>query len=196
VTVFHATFGAPPVGTKRFAEHFGNKMKHHESWAVFHERDIVAKCFAKANTIPGLRRLGWWRDWSHAGDEKVIRKLEQGASVASSPKSGFPLRGFLKALFTRDGVKTCFVVAGAGVFLGLSCLTTPLSVIATPVCWKVDREYYTKQKNPSATWKEDAGYDHDGDVQGLSDDSTLTMLSLDYHSLEKYIKLLREGDPF
>ncbi|KFA56326.1 hypothetical protein S40293_11255 [Stachybotrys chartarum IBT 40293] len=195
VKVFHATFGAPPVGTTRFAEFFRNKMQGHESFAVFHERDIIAKCFAWCGSIPAVRCLGWWSNWSRAGEERIIRKPGIQASHASQRENGLSWRALLRASMTTDGLKSCGILVGTLLFLGFSSLTTPLSILITPVCWLVDWKYYSKQKNPPSHWEDTESEDH-GNTQALSEDPNLKHVALEYHSLEKYIELLEGPDPF
>jgi len=170
-------------------------MQGHESWAVFHERDIIAKCFAWCGLIPVIKWLGWWSDWSRAGDEKIIRKAGCQASPASQRENGFSWRALLRAFLTPDGLKCGLIFVGTLLFLGFSSLTTPLSMLITPVCWLVDWKYYIKQKNPPSNW-EDTKSEDCGDVQGLSEDPNLNQAALEYHSLEKYIELLDDNDPF
>ncbi|CAH0044692.1 unnamed protein product [Clonostachys solani] len=186
VKVFHATFGAPPVGTNRFAKFFEEEMKGHKSYAVFHERDIVAKCFAWCGSIPVVKYLGWWSDWSRAGKEEILRKPDTQASHASQRENGLSL---------KDGAKSLGILVGTLLFLGVSSLTTPLSILITPVCWLVDWKYYSKQKNPPSRW-EDTRSEDNGNIQALGEDPNLNQVALKYHSREKYIKLLEDPDPF
>jgi Lipase (class 3) len=78
VTIFHATFGAPPVGDPAFQAYFNihfNQQHHapptgrgrHQSWSIYHQRDVVASCFAWCGTKWQLKWLNWWGDWRGVG---------------------------------------------------------------------------------------------------------------------------------
>lgn len=96
---------------------------------------------------------------------------------------------------TTDGLKSCGILVATLVFLGFSSLTTPLSILITPVCWLVDWKYYSKQKNPPSHWEDTRGEEPEN-IQALSEDSNLKHVALQYHNLEKYIELLEGPDPF
>ncbi|KFA61114.1 hypothetical protein S40285_10522 [Stachybotrys chlorohalonatus IBT 40285] len=80
VKVFHATFGAPPVGTTRFAEFFRNKMQGHGSFAVLHERDIIAKCFAWCGSLPAKNPPSHWED-TRGEEPENIQALSEDSNL-------------------------------------------------------------------------------------------------------------------
>jgi len=190
ITVFHATFGAPPVGTRSFATHFLKEMDRHESWAVFHERDLIASCFAKCGSLWGAGWLGWWSDWSRAGREAVIPYQEPPAS-ASQQKNKPSLCLTVKSLITPDSFKFGVVSVGALLFLILSSLTTPLSVIVAPVCFALDCKYYSSQKNPTKDLKGSVDSEPSAG-QSSSQNLDLENMAIEHHPLEKYIKYLED----
>ena len=202
VKVIHATFGAPPVGTAAFAAHFAQRTRFHRSYAVIHERDGIPKCFAwfgskgssQWRILRWLRWLGWWSDWNRVGKELVMRKL---IASKSSQDTGLPD----KTVSTMDKAKAGFVGAGAVAFVCIGqVLAVPLSLLAPPIAWLIDRtseqKYYGTQANPPGDWKT-AGPWADGVDEPSDEDKNLEHVGLEYHSLQKYIGLLEEDDdPF
>jgi len=178
--MFHATFGAPPVGTRKFAEYFNTKMAPHESWSIAHNQDIVPVCFAWCGSRWYLGWLnwwgGWWNDWSRVGEKRFIFKTDdQEPSLSAS----YVWEGATNMVFWSP--------IGLGTFsflYGSSLLAIPASTIAH--IW--NRCYYKDKVNPSDTWiKPQLGND---------DLLTETNVGTRYHSLEKYIELLKDENVF
>lgn len=204
VDVFHATFGAPPVGNKLFADYFKDKMTpvpthfskiKSQSWAIIHERDFVPKCFAFGGSKWWISWLGWWDDWNRAGQERVIRR-QSPRIAATTPASNKPLwRTVLGKLFTPDGLKAIVIGIGTVTFLVISSLSIVVSPVVWGICLLRDRDYYKIQKNPSKNWKVVDKKQQNTAWPG-PEDANLKNVGFTYHSLQNYIELLESADPF
>jgi hypothetical protein len=173
--MFHATFGAPPVGTRDFAEYFNKKIVPHESWSIAHSQDLVPVCFAWCGSKWYLRWLnrwgGWWMDWSTIGEKRLITKTDDQEipiSVAGRWES-----------ITDTATWGTFGL-GALTCLGLSSLA---AIPASAASYLWHQGYYKNIVNPQGNWTNPQA----GNEMLIEHD-----VGTKYHSLEKYIELLKD----
>ncbi|KAH8194183.1 hypothetical protein TruAng_011653 [Truncatella angustata] len=170
-SLFHVTFGAPPVGTAEFAKFFNVEISPHESFAVFHEQDVVSQLFAFCDSKWYSRWIGWWNDWSRVGTKRPISKV-----LENQPDIGATIK-------LSDKCKWGVVLVGTLCFLMVSKLCVPFSWI-----WYLwHQKYYCEKENPKVDWKYNKG-EHDRPIK--------KDVGLKYHSLKNYIKLLEHPDVF
>jgi hypothetical protein len=177
-TMYHVTFGSPPVGTPAFATYFSSQLGRHQSWRVSHERDLIAQCFSWCATKWYLKRLNWWTDWSCVGHEVRIRKLiHPDAAIAIDGSREIGIFGKFK-----------FFLAGFGGLLTLfvsSVLAVPVSAVTYIRWWG----YYSDKRIQQAN-EEDPGYSYKyGNLRIVRPD-----VGLEYHSLQRYIELIEDED--
>lgn len=90
-TLYHVTFGAPPVGTKAFAQYFDQTIRPYYSLSISHCRDMIPQCFSWCASKWYLRRLHWWGNWSCVGKKGIITKVHEQAPLISKEKGGVSL---------------------------------------------------------------------------------------------------------
>ena len=193
VKIFHVSFGAPPIGTQRFREyfnsHFNTPARRHQSWAFYHEQDLVANCFAWCGSRWYLGWLGWWGDWRSVG-KRVMLTTEAPPLPplpAGQPQSG-KIESYLSRVWTKFSKIIIWPILGSGVMFGM-LLMYAASLIAIPVAgvryWLPGcRREIT---NPPANW---------GTGRRPKDDPPIgVQLGLEYHSLHTYIGVM-ERDKF
>ncbi|KAK5079530.1 hypothetical protein LTR70_009188 [Exophiala xenobiotica] len=171
VSIFHATFGAPPVGTKAFADYFDQEMRGHQSFAISHCRDMIPQCFAWCGSKWYLGWLGWWGDWSGVGEKKVIYRL--GDQVEGTK---------------QVGLKDKIIFGGIGaLILGTLFLSSLFAIPASTVWYLRHRNFFKSKENPPANWST---------TQRESDPLIGNDVGLHYHSLQRYIDFLEDDDVF
>lgn len=155
-------------------------MKHHESWAVFHTDDVIANIFAWCGATSGLKRLGWWTNWSRPGTKKeLLENLPVDEDGPPKERFGVPF---------WDKVKYVGIASGTLFFLGLSALVPVLSAIISP-CFLLMSKHYRTQKVPPADWVKSCNDQQGGQLGHASD---LGSAGLEYHGMKYYIKWLEE----
>ncbi|EON68821.1 hypothetical protein W97_08079 [Coniosporium apollinis CBS 100218] len=169
-TMYHVTFGSPPVGTAAFASYFSTKMDRHQSWSISHERDMIPQCFSWCASKWYLRPLNWWGDWSCVGEKRFITKLgsrEPSVTTEENGKVGI----IEKCKWGTAGL------GALGMLYGLSIFAIPISGV-----WYFCRlPYYKSKKNPPKGPKNTYGKC----VTPLGEN-----VGLEYHSLQRYIDLM------
>jgi hypothetical protein len=173
-TMYHVTFGSPPVGTADFAKYFHSQLGRHQSWNISHKRDIIPQCFSWCASKCILRRLKWWNDWSDVGVKRFITKetsQAQAVVAKGNPEIAFFEKGKL-------------LVAGVLAFLGLGmCTLLVVPASAVRYLWRLG--YYKKQKRRQMSQEDwDYTYGQDEPPRVGSD------VGLEFHSLQRYIDLI------
>ena len=176
-TMYHVTFGSPPVGTVTFAEYFESQvyakkseLDRHHSWSISHEQDLIPQCFSWCASQPYLGRLRWWSDWSCVGKRRLItRARTQEPSVATEESDGIGIMEKFK-----------LGIAGSGalaILYGSSLLAIPTSGAWYFLNWC----YYKRKETPPKT----SEYPYDDITPSLVEN-----VGLEYHSLQRYIDLM------
>ncbi|KAK8007070.1 hypothetical protein PG989_001060 [Apiospora arundinis] len=175
--LFHATFGAPPVGTTTFKTYFDEKMSPHRSWAIYHCRDVIPQCFAFcASTwrLGWLGPLGWWSGWSRVGEQTPIN-LESNTQNQADGR---------KKMRCKDRLKWCGIVLAS---LGFLIFSNSICVIVGLVWYLRHRRYFKDKENPRTI---------SNHTRGNADRLDSEEVGLAYHSLQLYISLLDRPDVF
>ncbi|KAJ9614400.1 hypothetical protein H2200_002536 [Cladophialophora chaetospira] len=193
VKIFHATFGAPPVGDADFQRFFNShfnqqdlnppkNQSQHKSWSIYHQRDLVASIFAYCGTKTLVKRLGWWGDWRGVGHRVRLTHL-----VASPDNE----RNWLERIWdcisyygrlTLFGFLTFDLLA----FLYVSSwiLGIPAALIYYP--WYLLR-YFVLNPRPREITMPEHGW---GGGRRSRDPPPSQPVDTEYHSLHRYIELM------
>ncbi|KAK5056195.1 hypothetical protein LTR84_012748 [Exophiala bonariae] len=177
VSLYHATFGAPPVGTAEFGRYFKRKLRSHQSIAVFHKKDVIPQVFAYCQSNWRLRWLGWWQDWSRVGDQRQMSKL--------STRNGQPATG------TRMTCMDKFKWAVVGTITVSSLLLANLGCVFGGIYMYLrSQTTYKDKENPTLNLTRPR---REEDRLSKAD---VKEIGLEYHIMERYIELLEDSHPF
>jgi hypothetical protein len=170
-TMYHVTFGAPPVGTTAFAEHFDKIIHPHRSLSISHSRDMIPHCFSWCASKRYLRWLRWWGNWSCVGKRSIITKTNGHHAPVSKETNG-----------TSCINKCKWALIGVGTLTTLF-VTSVLAVPISAACYLSYRKYYKRKPNPTADYNKS---------QREPAPELVNEVGLEYHSLQKYIELLED----
>ena len=183
VNIFHTTFGAPPVGDhdfqKYFNRHFNQQSNRHESWSIYHQRDLVPSCFQYCGTLAIVRRLCWWGDWRGVGHRiRLTREVDFPADTRSWSKKAWDFVKTSTGLLVKGFLIIDILVA---MYIWSWALAVPAAFLYSPYHllrhWRWPRRVTT----PARNW---------GGGRPGRDPPPSAPLGTEYHSLERYIELM------
>jgi hypothetical protein len=174
VSLFHVTFGAPPVGTADFAGYFQREITPYKSWAILHHRDIVPQFFAFCGSKSPSCWQGWWSNWRRVGEQMHISKVLSSQHQSDGDKS----------MTCMDKLKWGIVGLGTLAFL----------ISSNVLCFIGGSFWYLRH------WKDFKGKENPRGnsvyPKGKCDLLITKEVGLEYHSIQRYIDLLGSSDVF
>jgi hypothetical protein len=194
VKIFHATFGAPPVGDPDFQTHFNRQFNQQhlahprsqsrqESWSIYHQRDLVASCFACCGTLPFFKHLGWWGDWRGVG-----HRIRLTCLIAASTDT----RGWLRRTWdstSHYGRLAAFFLLTVDL---IAFLYVTSWVLGVPAAFLYYPRYLLKRRPRPITMPK-PGW---GGGRKPQDPCPSEPLSTEYHSLHRYIQFMEDDHHF
>lgn len=201
----------PPRGANR-----------NESWSVYHRRDLVASCFAWCGTLHLFNRLGWWGDWRGVGHRIRLTNLVEpptnsppinspptnepltNDAPASSPSVSLPIsststtnRGWLKkcreytSYHSRPTLCKLAIIDSLVFLYVLSLFAVAFAYLAYYPYLRL-QQYFNVCSNPWQIAKPRRGWGGGRKPRDPCPDAEL--LSLDYHSLSRYVWLMERNE--
>jgi len=146
-------------------------MRRHQTWAISHQLDIIPQCFAGCGSKQLLSLLPWWGDWNIVGQKITIQRVDnqrmQEMHIRLRDKIQFSALGLLM-LWVLFASSLCAIPVSALHYLRHKC-------------------FFQSMENPPRDWRA---------IRGESDHLPDKNVGVNYHSLQKYIELLKDDDVF